>query len=436
MRSYINKSVGTALAAAVVLTAAGCDDFLEVRNPNVVVAELIDPVTDAPVLSRSAFQNFATYYGSHIVYAAWFTHEAWVGDTFPTRNEYGRRLMDDRNTTHNGEIWFPLSRAVRSAEDVLRLAGGAAGADQSVDIARASMTSGFSMVLMAEGFCRGTVWQADGPGPVMNTVQMLDMAVERFNRAITTGAAAATATGAGHTAASRAEADSIVRASRVGLARAHLQAGRNADAIAAATPVATGAAAWAFRVAYVDDQGNRGRLGNTVFFYGAGGSREALVVPPIYRALNDPRVPFADAGRNAQDGVLRLWTQRKYPAWNSPIRLASALEARYIIAEARLKTGTTADAVALINERRAVGGEGAFTGTTTESLLAELMRQRSIDFWLEGKRMGDFRRNPGAVPWILGPGDAYYKPQLGAMGNDTCWPIPAQEYERNPNVPA
>jgi starch-binding outer membrane protein, SusD/RagB family len=418
------------LTATVVLGAAGCDSLLEVRNPNVVEASAIDPVADAPVLSQSAFQNFAVFYGSAIVHSAWFTHEAWVGDTFPTRNEFGRRLIDDRNPTHNGEMWFPLGRAASTSEDVLLLAGDAPGADASVHIARAAMTAGFSLVMMAELFCEGTVSASATPGPRLDTPAMLNRAVERFNRAIAVGTAASTATGPGHTNATRAAALQMASASRVGAARAHLQAGRNAEAIAAASAVPAGFVR--FDVTYVDDAGNRGRLGNPVFFNSAGGSRENLVVPPVYRAMNDPRITFADAGRNAQDGTLRLWTQTKYPTWASPIRLASALEARYIIAEARLKQGSPADALTLIAERRTAGNQGAFVGTG-DAILAELMAQRSRDFWLEGKRMGDWRRNPGAVPNVLGPTDPYYKDAIGDISDQTCMPVPAFEVERNPS---
>ncbi|CAN5728335.1 hypothetical protein BH23GEM3_BH23GEM3_01730 [soil metagenome] len=436
MKLY-TKGFRLALTAAVVATAAGCDDFLEVRNPNVVEATAIDPVADAPVLAASAFQNFATYYGSAIVYSGWFTHEIWVGDTFPTRNEYGRRLIDDRNVTHNGEIWFPLSRAVSSAESVLDLAGGAPGADQSVHIARAAMTSGFSILLMAEHFCRGTVAQGEVAGPELNTQQMLDLAIERLNRAITVGTAAATATGPGTTGTTRADAGNIANAARVGVARAHLQAGRNAEAIAA---VANVPANFRFDVPFVDDAGNRGRLGNGIFFFSGGGAREAIVVPPVYRAMGvnldlapaaqegDPRITYADAGRDAQDATLRLWNQQKYPSYASPIRLASGLEARYIVAEAELKQGSPVAALTLINERRAAGEQGVFAGAG-DAVLAELMAQRSRDFWLEGKRLGDFRRNPGAVPNVLGPSDEYYKPAVGTMGDQTCFPIPAFEFD-------
>lgn len=411
-----------ALALLAVLTPAltACDSFFEVINPNVIDASTVDPVADGTVFSRSAFQTFAAAYAAgYIVYTAWFSNEAWVGDTFPTRNEYGRRFIDDRNGTHNGEVWFPLTRGISQAEFAVSVLDGVAG--QELNVARAAMTSAFGLTLQAEAFCEGTLPGIEGstvvPGPLMTPTQLLEAALTRFDKAISAGGGA---TGT--------EATNIVNAARVGKGRALLQLGRRAEAAAAVSGVAT---SFVFNVPYIDDAGNRGRLGNGVYFFSAGGSREAIVVSPEYRAFNDPRIQFADAGRLAQDGTLRLWTQRKYPAWSSSIPLASGLEARYIEVEA----GQNAAAMlAFINQRRAVGNQPAINTTNMGELMAELMAQRSRDFWLEGKRMGDWRRNPSSVPNILQPGNNYYKPELGGVENQTCMPLPFNERNNNPNI--
>ncbi len=406
-----------ALAAIAVLTPAltACDSFFEVINPNVINAEDVDPVADGTVFSRSAFQTFAAGFSSgYIVYTAWFTNEAWVGDTFPTRNEYGRRFIDDRNTSTNGDLWFPLQRSIAQSEQVMELLGDGPGTE--LNVARAALTSAYALVLQAEAFCEGTMVQPGGvAGGKMTPAQLLEAALVRFDKAIAKGGAT---TGT--------EAASIVTAARVGKGRALLDLGRKAEAAAAVNGVAT---SFVFTIPYVDDASNRGRLGNGVFSYSAGGTRESLVVPPHYRDMNDPRIQFADAGRFAQDGELRLWTQRKYPAWNSGIRLASGLEARYIEAEANIS-----GALAFINERRAAGGQAAISTTNATELLAALMDQKSRDFWLEGHRMGDWRRNPNAVPNILQPGNNYYKPALGDVQNQTCMPLPYAEYNANPNM--
>jgi len=406
-----------ALATIAVLTPAltACDSFFEVDNPNVIEASTVDPVADGTMFSRSAFQSFVQQFGfGYIMYTGWFTHEIWVGDTFPTRNEYGLRLIDDRNGTHNTELWVPLQRSIAQSEQVMEILGDAAGTE--LNVARAALASAYALTHQAEAFCEGTMVQPGGvPGPRMTPQQLLEAALVRFDKAIAKGGAT---TGT--------EAASIVTAARVGKGRALLNLGRKAEAAAAVNGVAT---SFTFNLTYVDDASNRGRLGNGIFSYSFGGVRESIVVSPEYRAMNDPRIAFRDAGKDSQDGVLRLWNQQKYPAWNSPIRLASGLEARYIEAEANIS-----GALAFINERRAVGGQAALSTTNATELLAALMEQKSRDFWIEGMRMGDWRRNGNAVPNIPQPGSSYYKAELGNVSTQTCMPLPFAEYNANENM--
>jgi len=68
-------------------------------------------------------------------------------------------------------------------------------------------------------------------------------------------------------------------------------------------------------------------------------------------------------------------------------------------------------------------------------VLAELMDQRARDFWLEGKHLGDWQRNPTATPYVPATGTPYYKPTQGNFGNATCFPVPDIEINANPNFP-
>lgn len=413
MLSIQHRSGGVALVLAAVLATPGCDDFLEVGNPNILEAEAIDPDRDGGLFSRSAFQNLIVNVGQLAVYQAWFTNEARVGDTFPTRNEYGRRDILDTNGTHNNPVWRDLQRAISSGEDAISKLSEAGG----INLARAYFTSGFGILFMAETFCQGTVaLSPTEPGPPLDMQQMAAMAIERLEQArqVASGQSGAEATG-------------LANAAQVGIARAHLLVGNDAAARAAAQQVP---ADFVFNLHHVDDPGNRGRLGNNVWAFSE--SRISLVVPPEYQAMadaGDPRIEYVATGRISQDGVLPFDRQDKYKGWADPIRLASGLEARYIAAEA----GTVDEQIALINERRAVGNQEPFTGTGADEVLAELMDQRARDFWLEAKKMGDFRRNPDHTPYILQPGDNYYKPEVGVVGNQMCWPVPDAEKRNNPN---
>lgn len=404
-----------ALAVLLVLVAAGCsDEFFQVTDPDVLEAGAIDPVRDGPVLARSAAQNFAEAYGDMVVYTAWWSDEARVGDTFPTRNEFGRRFLSDTNGTLNNEVWSPLSRAASTAEYVVNTLKDT----HALPLALASFTEGYSALLMAEAFCEGTIaGSPEEPGPRMATADLLARSIERFNLARTEAQAL---TGS--------EAAAIATASLVGLARAQLFGGQKA---AAATTAAQVPASFVYNVNYVDDPANRGRLSNNVWAFSL--ARESLVVPPEYRAIadgGDPRISYADAGKLAQDSELQFFRQGKFGGYDRPIRLASGLEARYIAAEA---TGDITAQLALITERRAVGKQSPFSSTDPAAVLAELMEQRARDFWLEGKKMGDYRRNPAAVPHILAPGTVYYKPGVGNIGTQTCFPVPDAEKRTNPN---
>lgn len=418
MRTH-KRILGSALAAVIALSGAGCDEFLTVTDPDVIEATTVDPVADADAFSRSAYQNLAVAYGAMIVYSAWFTNEARVGDTFPTRNEYGRRIVSTVNGTHSGDVWSPLARTINTAEDVLELLAGVPDAARNVSIARAALTSGYAVLLTAETFCDGSIPTGEKDGVIrygkpMDRDQMLDIAIARLEQAKSVGAAAGD--------------PSIARAARVGIARAYLFKGDKASAYAEASTVP---ADFSHELTYVDDRSARGRLGNNVWAFSF--TRESLVVGPEWRAMadteKDPRISYVDGKRLAQDGQLQFYIQQKFPAWNAPIRLASGLEARYIKAEA----GTMQEQLDLIGERRAANGLPAFSSSDPSAVLTELMDQKGRDFWLEGKRMGDWRRNPNNVKYILQPGNNYYKPQVGTVSDQVCWPLPLNETDNNPN---
>ena len=409
------KRVVSSAAAAAALTFTGCDYWLTVPDPTVIDADALDPVQDAPTLSRSAQQNFASAYGHLIVYSSWFVGETDVSETFPTRNEFGRRSVTEQNGSLNGDVWFPLSQAASSAYLVLNAA--LPTPESNINYARANLFLAYSYVFMAEQFCRGTVLA----GPELSTAAMLDSAIVHFNLALTRG------TGAGGT-----EGTAIANAARVGIARAELQAGRSAQAIAAAQSVPAG---FVYNLNYVDDLAQRFRLANRMWWYVR--DRGSIAVAPTWR-VSDPRVPrqepttFApqDAAYNVDRGIPYA-IQLKYPDYSTPVRLASKLEADYIQAEAE----GTASQLALIQARRAANGQPAYAGPVdANSVLTEFLTQKGLDFYLEGKRMGDFRRHPTNVIGVPVPGDTYWKPGFAPVGNDMCYPLPTAEIDNNPNL--
>jgi hypothetical protein len=388
----------------------GCD--LDVEYPTVVDASTFDPTTDASTLAFSAQTNFHQAMSSVVPFSAFFSQEAWVGAVRQETNDIGRRVMTAGTSDVNNALWDPIQQAIATNELAIEvLAGGEA--DPSVHLARVYVNAGFALDLLAQHFCTGVI----RVGPPLTPEQVLDTALTRFSRAVEVGTAVGTA-----------EATAIVDAANVGLARAYLQLGRHADAAGAAASVP---ADFVYSTRTVDDPSNRG-LANGVFTFDLGA---LIVVPDTYRNLADPRVPWIDGGRPAQDTQLQYYQQQKYPGYASPIRIASGLEARYIAAEAALQTGDSDPALDLIAEQRAANGQPAFGGGTAEAILAELMDQRAREFWLEAKHTGDRIRNPDATPYVGDPGDTFYKPTQGEYGGASCMPVPLAESDTNPNFP-
>lgn len=414
----------TATGAALVFGSAACSDkFLAVTNPNVIDAATVDPTSGAAALAASAQQNFTTALGLLATYSGWFTGEANISDTFPTRNEFGFRTVSDLNGSLNTDVWAPISLAAASAKTVIDLT--LPTPTTNINLARASTFRGFSILLIATDFCTGSLSQS----AELTTAQLLDSAITAFTKGIDVGKANATTDGI-----------ALANAALVGRARAKLQKGDAAGALADAQAVPAG---FVFNLNYTDDAGNRGRLSNRQYQFTF--DRSSISVAPAFRTT-DPRVPYrAPAGVTSpgsagtttltgQDAVPGgFFQQIKFNGYAAPVRLASKLEADYIAAEA---SKDVTQQLTLINARRAANNQAAYAGATdAASVMTELFNQRAFEFYLEGKRLADFRRLPAATSFITPSGQPYFKPGYANTGTQTCYPLPRAERDNNPNFP-
>lgn len=410
----IRSAVTRTLAGAAFLAVAACSEkFVAVTNPNVIDAATVDPTSGATTLALSAQQNYATALGWLSMYGGWFTEEANVSDTFPTRNEFGFRLISDLNGSLNSDVWQPISLAVASAKAVLDLT--LPNPTSNINVARAATFRGFAILQMGTDFC--TV--ALSSGPELTTAQALDSAIFWFSKGIDVGKANGSADGA-----------ALANAALVGRARAKLQKGDKAGAAADAAAVPAG---FVFNLQMTDDLTNRTRLSNRLYQFTF--DRSSISVAPWYRT-GDPRVPFIAPGQtgalNGQDAVPGgFYRQTKFNAYNAPLRLASKLEADYIAAEA----GDATAQLALIAARRAANGRPAYAGATdAASVMKELYDQRAFEFYLEGRRVADFRRSKASVTSMTPAGGVYFKPGYSNVGTQECYPLPRTERDNNPNM--
>ena len=410
----IKKSVTLAMACVLAMNASGCN--MDVSNPSVIDAATFNPNSDGTTLSLSAQTNFFIAFQSVALYGGLISEELWSGAARLQTNRLAARTFastDDINT----DFFAPLSLSIASNENAVGALQGGPGAASDINLARASMNLGFALELMAESACAGVIQG----GPSLSDSQLLDSAITRFTAAVTV----ATAAGTSGTA--------IVNASNVGLARAYLQKGDYAHASQTAALVPAGFQANVITSANVSTQGT---LGNQFYRITAGAQ---IVAPKLYR-VGDPRMSVDSTRPGATLNGVPYIVQAKYNTYGDPIRLASGLEAQYIAAEAALHaSGGTSAAITLINARRTAGGQGTYAGATdTLSVISELLNQRARDFWLEGKKLGDLRRNP-SVPLSAVFTDASaaqtYFPSKNppSFGSNFCTPIPPQETSANPN---
>jgi hypothetical protein len=414
MRTFLALS----LASLAGIGLAGCD--LNVSNPSVIDATKFNPNTDGFTLSMSAQTSLYQAFQQIVWNGGLISDEIWTGAIRPETNKINSRTFvgtDDINLA----FFAPLSLALAGNVNAVRVLAAASGASSDSNYARVSMNAGYAFELSAESMCASD----EQRGPKLTVTQLLDSATTHFTTAISVGQAAG--------------ATAIVQESMVGLARAYLQLGQYANATATADSVDTG---------FVANEINSpnpatastlpGTLGNIIYALQA---ETQLVVPAMYRHLDDPRVQSdsnGSPGCPATNGIPCV-IQLKYTSFGDPIRLASGLEAKFISAEAQLHaTGNTGPALTLIATERGKGQEGTYGGgADTLSVLTELLNQRAREFWMEGKKLGDIQRNPSvSLSAILTDpvGAPYLGPTGGNFGNEFCAPIPPEEVSANPNL--
>jgi hypothetical protein len=159
-----------------------------------------------------------------------------------------------------------------------------------------------------------------------------------------------------------------------------------------------------------------------------------------YDTSSDPRVKYTKttlvgAGIFPPVGKVPWWPQAKYANRTAGINLASGREMRLIEAEAALRAGDITTAIVRINALRTLSNAPLVTAPSTiNEAWTLLKRERGIELWLEGRRIGDLRR------WIAAgtPGELDPLEKLGTAsyldGQGTCFPLSQNEIDTNPNA--
>lgn len=408
-----------ALCVALLVPATACniDDLLDVDTPSRIPAEQLetDPA-NATLLVNSVIGDFECGFGSYVVAGGLIGDELEDGTQTADRYPFDRRNVQesDRRYSEFGcttlGVYTPLQSARATGDNVIRLLDSWTDAEvpNRADLrATASAYTGYSLILLGEGFCSMVVSTINADRTVAYGGEIMpdsvfELAIARLEDALTSSDA------------------SIRNMAQVGLARAHLNLGNYAEAQAAAEQVP------ADFERVVTASTTSSRRENKVWQQSSATS-SASPVGELYRGLNDPRVPVVDAGRmNALNRP--VFYQAKYANASSAIPLATWEEAQLIIAEAELEIGQLQDAVDILSAMRVANGQTAFSSTDPATVRAELIDQRRRELFLESHHLGDFRRY--ALPFVPAPGATYFG--SGNYGDTRCLPLPLVERQNNP----
>lgn len=396
-----------------VMGLGACDNLLEVELPGSVAGEDLNNSALAETLVNSALGQFECAYTSYVASAGILAHEYINASSWLNVNTWGWRGLElhditgscpsSRDATGLG-AYTPLQQARYIAEEAMRLIEGFPDDQVSGKSEKLGMLAGyagFSYVLLGEGFCEMAIDQ----GPLMTPKEVLQVAEQRFNSAISHAEAA------GNT--------DLRLMALAGRARTRLNLGDLAGAASDAEQIPPGFV-WNAEYSTVD-----GRRENRL--YNLNHRNRVLSVEPAgygnirLAGVADPRVPVAKSGLVGHDGVTEHWFQAKYPSADSPIPMASWEEAQLIIAEARPE-----EAAAAINRLRARQGLPAYQ--PSGNVLADVLEERRRQLFSEGHRLNDMLRHN--LPFPTG-----FNHKGQAWGPITCMPLPNQERQNNPNIP-
>jgi hypothetical protein len=438
-------SLALALFAGVTLTA--CSDFLEVTNPGAIENPALESPNYLQLMYDGVVGDFQPAFAWTALFSGAFTDELRMHHTFFENLEMDQRRVTDVNATYALAIFNGLHRARFLADSVSgryrTLLGDTVGSN--LNYAKTLALASYTWDLLGENICETRI---GGAGPALQPDELFTGAIERANAAIVaaTEARAAAANIVSVTIRNRtiAGADSALNLARVAGARAALNKGDNPTAVAlaqAVTPAYVSPSNLGFRYDVFYKQGASStetrRMGNPFWEFVSAGGAWVSISGTGYENLNDPRVPHGLAGAVTVQGGGAFFvpnSPRSFGTFNnqmsgalftaaSSMRLASAIEARYILAEAQ---GNTAANVAFLNEQRAIGGMAELVAPDLATYRAALRVQRAREFFIDGHRLGDLRRYEARQGVDLWPTGSMYGTTT-TYGDQKCWITPVSE---------
>lgn len=447
------------LLAATVAILPACENFLDVSSPSLAEDRDLEGATAMLTLLRGVQGDFVHAAAGEAGQGGTYMAGALLTDELVHAGIWrGHRSFSDGYSRDDWqeveEIWAAASQARWTAEHLVpRIAGlRASGVEEDAEenlanLHAASMLwAGLINRMMGDSFCNAVIDE----GPMEDNRVFHERAEDHLTAAI------ALATELGR--------DTIRQAAHAGRAQARMMMGDWAGAVADAAEVETfhiyqqthaflagREREWNWIMRSIQSDQAETTVWGTPF--GDWGRLDGTTVgDPRVRYTTVAAVPFG------RDGRRPFWRMRKYIGSGDNIAVTRGTEMRLIEAEARLVAGDWQGAVDKINEvrvfrRSAQGGLPAadrtvedipdVSATDATEAWELLMRERGIEFWLEGRRLPDMRRwaqTPGTVPTTVvrqaGSGAPEDDPRLNVLEvvDGMCIPVSLQEKRTNPSI--
>lgn len=385
--------------AASALALSACD--LSVSNPGPIEDSQLDNVTAMPALVNGMSGDLSFALGRHLNRGALASGELSEAGLFIPETHYSQGSFVPQDVNAD---WGNMQTARWAAESGLERMKGVLGTafESNVNTPRAYLYGGFANRLLGENVCVAVI---DG-GPVQSDTVYFQRAESLFTRAYVT------ATALNNT--------NVATAALGGRATVRAWQGNWAGAVTDAAQVP---AAYIFNAIFSTNTAreNLDLATQTIT------RSESSVFGTVYASNNkEPRATWdtvrtGTAVTRGANGT-PVFRQTKYKTLAASVALTKGVEMLLLRAEAALRTGDVAGAMALINQERSTYNLPALSAGTTAAAWPILQSERGYVLWLEGRRLWDLRR------WFAEGTNTFLQ------NRDKCLPPSADEQASNPNL--
>jgi hypothetical protein len=361
------------------VACVGCSSLTDVQAPDVTGPEQLANIAGADVLRNGAWTRFQYSIGYMAYYTAAMADE-WTatidGDLPDSRAE---QIIYDPSRGIGSTMHYYANYARGPALQAIPVLEAFYPANRRSDIGRIFGVVAFTELYMGEAMCSGVpLSYADANGIILggpiSRDSMLKVALAHFDSAITYAA----------------DSVRILNFVRIGKARALMQANRYAEAAALVAAVPT---SYVMNSDFVATALTNPVFQTSTATYGVADKEGGNGLDFV--SAKDPRVPTTASGIGT-NGYTPRFIFTKLTSNISQFPIASGIEARLIEAEALLKAGDAAGALAKLNDLRATQISPALPPLTdagsANARVDQIFRERAFWMFATGHRLGDMRR--------------------------------------------